>query len=677
LKSKFVERFGTCSKDCYGSCVFLGSWNDNAEEFKFLESVPQKSHPFTNGFFCEKMNTRKELLYHSKRLKHSLVRKGKKGSNEFQKVNNDKAINIIAKKVQQIIENFGPESILGAFNAGNYGLISMYSPIRFFKALGGTITSGGICNEGGCAGLKDLFGTYSITNPLQLINPETHLIVIWGSDLSDRNSHSYSLIKQARHNGTKLIVLDSRRTQIAKEADLFIYTVPGTDHLISQLICKYLIENQLHDRDFLIKYTQDYIPIIKKIRNLNEEEITKTLDLKLEQINTFFNLLTEYKNHTIFNIGYGVQKDFYGGKIIQNIALIQILLGNLGKPGTGIIYSQSDFLKPFLQPLMEYITGVSIENTLPQINLISLGKELQSNKFKMIFVYNFNPLSSLPNLNNIKNCFLKKDLFVVVQDLFLNATTKFADIVIPSKFDLECSDIISPYYIPSISINNGGPCPYPNCLSNFEFFQKLYNNLCIGENPEFNENDNQILEHCLNLLPPNFKDNIIRNGYHLLFDINSVPFSGLAFPTFNNKINLKNVKLDFGDEWLNSIRKRKKNSFILISPSHKYYIHSQLGQIHNHELDAFNKVFLCEEDITFLHLKEGDKVNVSNYLGQGDYFVARTSILTKGIALIYSGVPIESKINFNVNIFTPDNPEELGFSGSYNSTLVEINSLKH
>jgi anaerobic selenocysteine-containing dehydrogenase len=251
----------------------------------------------------------------------------------------------------------------------------------------------------------------------------------------------------------------------------------------------------------------------------------------------------------------------------------------------------------------------------------------------------------------------------------------YADIVIPSKFDIESTDIINSYYLPGLSINIGGPCPYPNCLSNFEFYKKLAEKMGWREDPEFNEDDNLIVENCLNLLPSNFRTNIKTNGYHVLFDINSVPFKEMLFPTFNKKINLQNLTLDFGFEWVDLIRRRKKNTFILISPSHKYYIHSQLGQIHNHYLDDFNNIYLSDHDIKSLNLKEGQRVLVSNRQGQGEYFIARTSILDRGIALIYSGAPFESTSKFNVNIFTPDLPEELGFSGSYNSTLVEINNL--
>ena len=94
------------------------------------------------------------------------------------------------------------------------------------------MTAGGICNEGGIAGLQTLFGTYSTTNPLQLAHSETKLIVIWGSNLSETNIHAYALVQRWRRHGAKVLVIDHIRTKIAEEADCFLQILPGDDFLL-------------------------------------------------------------------------------------------------------------------------------------------------------------------------------------------------------------------------------------------------------------------------------------------------------------------------------------------------------------------------------------------------------------------------------------------------------------
>jgi anaerobic selenocysteine-containing dehydrogenase len=670
-----LVRFGTCTKDCYGSCVFHGIWNDDALEYKLLKAKPIQDHPFTDGFFCSKYKNRQDLLYHPNRLKKPLIRTGSKPGNYFETISSQNALTIIANKVIKLLENKEQKSIIGAYYAGNSGLISMNSPLRFFNKIGATITKAGLCNEGGCEGLKKLFGTYSITNPFQINNPETHLIVIWGSNLSETNSHAYKMVKRALKNTTKLVVIDSRNTQISKKSDCFLQIYPGTEQILVKLIVNEIIKQKICDLDFLKKYVDSYKSIFSDFEQVKKSELMDKIGLDLARFHHLIDLLVENQHHTLFMIGYGVQKDFYGGRILQAIALVQILLGNIAKPGTGIIYSQSDFVKPLTKPLLDYITQSPMFPRLNQIPLINLGKALSTKEFKLLIIYNFNPLSSLPNQNLLREAFLNKNLFIVVLEMFLNETTNYADMVIPAKFDLEISDIITPYYIPSISINIGGPCPYLDCLSNHEFFQQLAWKIGYNQSAIFTESDEEIFKKGLEIFPPSIQKDLKSKGYYLLFNKSQIPFETLSFPTQNHKIQVQDIKLGFGDHKIHQRLERKINEFILISPSHEYFLHSQLGQLNSKYCGDFEKIFLNPEDITKLSLKIDDEVVVKNEYGSAHYLVDELTSLKSGIALIYSGGSSHHNKGTNVNLFTSDIAEESGLSGSYYSTVIQVNKL--
>jgi len=668
-------RFGTCSKDCYGSCVFEGFWNDNALEQKFIKASPMKKHPFTNGFFCPKYQRREDLLYHKERLKNPLIRAGPKSENNFEKISLKKAFALIVEKIQSIQKNNNFASILGAFYAGNSGLISQYAPLRFFGKVCASITNGGICNEGGCAGLTELFGTYSTTNPFQLKNPSTKLIVNWGSNLSESNNHAYYLIKQALKRGTKLVVVDSRRTLIAKKAHCFLHILPGTEHLLVKLIINELITHNVHDEEFLNNYVESGSSISIEVAKVEKTKLLEQIGIDIQTFRNFVEFLIQFKYHTMFNIGYGVQKDYYGGRIVKSIALIQIVLGNIGKPGSGLIYSQSDFLKPLIRPLREYIANFKGEIKIREIPIIKLGPYLSSGDYQMLFVYNFNPVSSLPNQNLLKRALLTKDLFVVVIDMFLNETTKYADIVMPAKFDLESYDLLSPYYIPSLSINIGGPCPYKDCLSNYEFFQQLAWKLGLEHDSIFQESEETLFNNCIKMLPSEIQKDLKTTGYYLLFDNDDVPFKNLKFPTPNSRIQAIGPHFKFGENELKRKSRLKKNEFILLSPSHFYFLHSQLAQLNPRYINDFSKIYLSPEDIETLNLEMGCEVLVSNEYGSETYTLAESSILKPRTALIYSGLSSSSKKSPNVNCFIPDKPEDLGFSGSYNSAIIKIENI--
>jgi len=669
------KRYGTCSKDCYGSCVFIGEWNDQAPEKKLITAKPLKEHPFTNGFFCPKLNNREKLLYHPNRLKTALIRSGSKGSNSFKPISLENSVNIISEKLIAIKNKFEPSSIVAAYYAGNSGLISQFSPTRFFGKFGATVTTGGICNEAGIHALSQTFGNYSTTNPFQIYNLNNKLIVVWGCNLADRNNHAYFLVKKAIKNGSFVVVVNPIRTKLVEDTSLFLQPFPGTDYLIAKFIMNKIIVSGKYDKDFLIQHVDDYKNLLAKVEWIDENKIIQQTGLTREILEDLTNLLIKFQHKTLFIAGFGPQKYFYGGKNLNAIALIQILLGNFGKPGTGFLFSQSGFNKEFTIPLMNYITHPKLYPQHNKIPLVTLGSSLSSDKFKMLFIYNFNPASSLPNQTILRKSLSREDLFVVVLDMFLNETTKFADIVIPAKFDLECYDLITPYFSPGISVTQGGPCPYSDCLSNYEFFQLLAKQNGWGDDMFFQETQKEIFEKCVELLPKETQQKIKLNGYYIPFGIDDIPFEDLNFPTFNGKIQIKSSNLELFDPKLDFLLHRNKNEFHLLSPAHKNFIHSQMGEIHREFESIFSKIFLNPYDIESNGIKLHENVLVSNKFGEAQFILDQNTALKSGTALIYSGLPFANTTYENVNFFTSEKPEESELSGAYFSVIVKISKI--
>ncbi len=653
----------------------MGEWNDQAPEKKLITAKPLEEHPFTNGFFCPKLNNREKLLYHPRRIKTALIRSGPKGSNSFKPISLENAVNLISEKLTTIKNEFEPSSIVAAHYAGNSSLISQFSPIRFFGKIGATVTTDGICNEAGNHALSQMFGNYSTTNPFQIYNPNNKLIVVWGCNLSDRNNHAYFLVKKAIKNGSLVVVVNPIKTELVENSNLFVQPFPGTDYLIAKYIMNKIIANEKYDQEFLIQHVDNYKNLIAKVEIIDENKIIQQSGLTREILDDFSNLLVKFQHKTLFIVGFGPQKYFYGGKNLNAIALIQILLGNFGKLGTGFLFSQSGFNKEFTAPLMNYITHSKLYPPNNRIPLVTLGPSLTSNKYKIVFIYNLNPANSLPNQTILRKSLSRDDLFVVVLDMFLNETTKFADIVIPAKFDLECYDLITPYFTPGISINQGGPCPYSDCLSNYEFFQLLAKQNGWGDDMLLQETQKEIFEKCVELLPKKTQQSLKLNGYFIPFGINDIPFEDLNFPTFNGKIQIQHSDLELFDPKLDFLLHRNQNEFHLLSPAHKYFIHSQMGEIHREFESVFSKIFLNPYDIESVGLKIHENVLVSNKFGEAKFILDQNSALKSGIALIYSGLPFANTLYENVNFFTSEKPEESQLSGAYFSVIVKISKI--
>jgi anaerobic selenocysteine-containing dehydrogenase len=259
--------------------------------------------------------------------------------------------------------------------------------------------------------------------------------------------------------------------------------------------------------------------------------------------------------------------------------------------------------------------------------------------------------------------------------MFLNETTKFANIVFPVKFDLECDDFITPYFAPGISINQGGPCPYSDCLSNYEFFQLLAKKCGWVDDTLFQESQEEIYKKCVNLLPKEVRQSLERNGYYIPFGLNDIPYEDLNFPTLNGKIQIQNSTLELFDPKQNFLLQRGQNEFYLLSPAHKYFIHSQMGEIHKEFEDIFGKIFLYPSDIESIGLKPNEEVLVSNKFSKGNYILNQKNALKPGTALIFSGLPFADAVYKNVNFFASEKPEESNLSGAYFSTIVRVSKI--
>ncbi|MCF2138841.1 MAG: molybdopterin-dependent oxidoreductase [Candidatus Lokiarchaeota archaeon] len=684
--SSKISRFATCTKDCYGACVYMGIWDDNKIDHPLLQTIPSKKHPFTQGVFCAKYTNKIGSLYHNSRLHVPLIRQAPKPCQNFKEISFSNAWDQLLMKLKEIYYQHGADKILAAFYSGNTGLLSQFSPLRFFNKIGALITTGGICNEGGIAGLRQMFGTYSLSHPLQITNPETRLLVIWNSDLTNNNNHAHLLVRKAQKNGLKVVVIDSRETKIANQSDFFLKITLNTSHLLAIGIIKQILQINGENHRFLFEHVDNWNSVKQIIEKVDIIEICNKIGVSLEQLQSFASLLVENISHTLFLIGYGTQKDRYGGYFVQFIALIQVVLGNIGKPGAGIIYSLSDHRREIRERIIEEIT-FNYSHTLNQNNsleIIKLANILQDHEIKMLFIYNFNPASSLPNQNLLRSVLKREDLFVVVLDCFLNETCAYADLIFPMKMAPETNDLVSSYYMPGLSIIQAGPCPYTSCLSNHEFFNRL--GLDFGNQigwsssilKQFKISSEQMVRNCMKILKPQQRKEIEKNGYVLFFNPDETFFTDLQFPTSTGKIQLHSFMEYFihHHELFLKILQKKPGDFYLYTPHHPHFIHSQLGEINSQFNSDFLKVFLNPLDIVSIDSRVGERVKVSNQFGEGIFILEVMPSLGREMALIYSGGPNRNPSSLNANHFTNSIPEILGHSGSYFSGTVHISAVK-
>src|SRR5947207_15223073 len=180
-----------------------------------------------------------------------MMRVGPKGKGEFTRITWEEAIDIIARRFQDIARSSeGPQAILPYSYGGTMGKLQGSSlDRRFFHRLGASLLDRTICATAGAAGCDMTLGTRAHLDPEAVIH--SRYIINWGSNTSVTNMHLWTLMFQARKAGAKIVTIDPYRCRTAERSDWWIPIRPGTDAALALGLMHVLWRDGLQDDDYL------------------------------------------------------------------------------------------------------------------------------------------------------------------------------------------------------------------------------------------------------------------------------------------------------------------------------------------------------------------------------------------------------------------------------------------
>ncbi len=213
-------------------------------------------HPMNRGFICVKGKAQADLLYHPDRLKYPLRRTAGRGDGKWQRISWDGALDDIAVKLTEIQKRYGPESI--AVMTGT-GPRTGNNVARLFCLMLGTPNRISVDNHICFApSVVAETCTYGVMTTMMEVGPDyqhANCIVAWGANpLASHPPRGQEILKAKRKKGTRLIVIDPRRTELAAVADLWLQVRPGTDAALALGMINVIISEGLYDREFVDKW---------------------------------------------------------------------------------------------------------------------------------------------------------------------------------------------------------------------------------------------------------------------------------------------------------------------------------------------------------------------------------------------------------------------------------------
>lgn len=427
-------------KTICGMCHRMCGIDVRVENGRIVKVAPMKEHQFHH--LCERAQAIPELVYSPERLTHPLVRV----NGELKEVSWDKAFSVVAEKLTDIKEKHGAKAVLAHFGVAYVRSYTEYVARRFFDLYGtpNYTTGASLCYLSRAI-------AYNLTNGA-VLNPDysdgTKCVMVWGNNPVEANvplqGHN---VRELVKKGAKLIVVDPKAIELAKQADIHAQIRPGTDCALALAMLNVIIAEGLYDKDFVREWTVGFDKLAEHVKQYSPEKVAEITWVPAETIRNMARIYATSKPACI-SIYVAMDHSTNGVQAIRAIAALMAVTGNIDVPG-GNTYTSAQRLSRLMTnlrlpdriskdrpvgadyPLFTRFVGET--QAMPAIEQMVTEKPYP---IKGLFIAGENAVLNWPNTNKFKQGREKLDLMVVI-DIFKTESAKMADVVLPGVTFME------------------------------------------------------------------------------------------------------------------------------------------------------------------------------------------------------------------------------------------------
>jgi anaerobic selenocysteine-containing dehydrogenase len=668
-----------CPLDCPDSCGLIATVSDG----KVISLQGDKEHPYTNGFTCRKIRRYPERLYSKHRILYPMLRTGPKGSGEFKRINWDKALDICADRLADIVKQHGGEAVLPYSYAGNMGAVNCFAGYPLFHKLGTSQLERTICSATAKAGWKKHCGNLPGCPPENCLHAK--LIIAWGINVKTSNIHFWQYISKARKNGAKLVVIDPYRNQTAQSADYYVQVKPGGDTALALGILKSLIATDSLDNEFITQYSQGFKQFQSSLDQCDWDSLIQQSGLRKATIKELANLFNQHADKTFLRIGIGLSRNSRGGMSVRSITSLAAAMGLFrGGKGRGVLLSSAAF-----KGTQAALTHPELaKKTSRSVNMIHLGHALTalSPPVKALLVYNSNPLSVNPDAAMVRRGLAREDLFTIVHEQVMTPTAYYADLLLPATTFLENHDIYTAYGHFYLQVAKPVIEPVGEGRSNFDFFQQLAARMGLDDPPFRESCEERIRAYLTGMggLPKNTDilklldggyiqssrsypegDAFMRQNHNYRFAVNDQP----ALPATPFLTSAR----EFNDPDLCS-----RFPFKLLTPPHPDLLNSTFGEFYTNRL---GDVLIHPDDAAEYGVHEDEEILLVNFRGKTRRIARITTDTQQGV-LVAEGIFWDANTSGNysgeggINDLTSQKLTDMGDGATFHESLVTIQRLR-
>ena len=370
----------------------------------------------------------------------------------FREASWEEALDLVADRLSGIRDTHGSDALAG-FGSAKCSNEEAYLFQKLVRAGFGTNNVDHctrLCHASSVTALLEGIGSGAVTTTYgDIANAGAALIA--GSNTTENHPVAATFFKEARKRGTKLIVVDPRRSSIADHADHYCRIKPGTDVAFYNAMMNVIIEEGLSDRVYIEKQTENYEALREMVAKYPPEQASKICGVSPEEIRE---VAIEFgrANCAIVFWGMGISQHVYGTDNSRCLIALALLTGNIGKSGSGLhplrgqnnVQGASDAgLVPMVYPDYQSVEDSKIREKferawgkpLPRetgLTVVEITTGALEGTIKGMYILGENPFLSDPNVNKVRKALANLD-FLAVQDIFLTETAEFADVIFPAS----------------------------------------------------------------------------------------------------------------------------------------------------------------------------------------------------------------------------------------------------
>lgn len=439
------KNFQTPAREVKTICPYCGvgcSYYLGVRGGKLVSTRGDLASPVNQGSLCVKGRFGFDFVNNPDRLTTPLVRK----NGQLVETGWDEALQLVADKFSQYHgDEFACFSSAKCTNEENYVIQ------KFTRAVMGTNNidhCARLCHAPSVVGLVQSLGSGAMTNSISEIMGSACILAV-GTNTTAAHPVIGLKIKKAVARGTKLIVANPKQIELRRLAHIFLQHRPGTDVALLMGMMRVIVEENLYDKEFINERCENFESFVESLKEFDADFVSNTSGVSWDAIQKAARLYATEKPASIF-YAMGITQHTHGTDNVLATSNLALLTGNLGRPSTGVnpLRGQNNVqgacdvgALPNVYPGYQRVDNDEIQTKFEKAWNVSLSDRaglthveifdhIENGDIKAIYLMGENPVISEANSKHVTEA-LKKIKFLVVQDIFLTETAKFADVVLP------------------------------------------------------------------------------------------------------------------------------------------------------------------------------------------------------------------------------------------------------